>query len=229
MFVGHYAASLALKAADRRVPTLPLFLGVQVLDIASAALVLAGIEHWRVVPGITAASPLELDVPYTHGFLTSLSWAVLCALIAWVVPLPRGSRLPRARLALFVGAAVWSHWWFDLIVHRPDLPLYDSALYVGLGLWYSRPGTLVVESGLLILGLYWYLRSSTPHGLAGKIAMPLFVLLLILVNVANIYGPPPPSSTVVAISAEVAYFAIALIAVGLDRFRTGVSRGSTGP
>lgn len=79
MFVGHYAASLALKATDRRVPTLPLFLGVQVLDIASAALVLAGIEHWRVVPGITAASPLELDVPYTHGFLTSLSWAVLCA------------------------------------------------------------------------------------------------------------------------------------------------------
>jgi hypothetical protein len=130
IFVGHYAASLALKGADQRVPLTPLFLGVQMLDVVSAALVLLGIEHWRVVPGITAASPLDLDVPYTHGLLTSLGWAVLCYLVVRFVPSPIGA-VARARAALFVAIAVWSHWWLDLIVHRPDLPLYDHTLNVG--------------------------------------------------------------------------------------------------
>jgi hypothetical protein len=38
-------------------------------------------------------------------------------------------------------------------------------------------------------------------------------------NLANVYGPPPPSSAGAAIAAEVAYFAIALVAFALQRFR----------
>ncbi|HEY0383337.1 MAG TPA: hypothetical protein VGC72_14175 [Candidatus Elarobacter sp.] len=217
MFVGHYAASLALKAADQRVPLAPLFLGAQVLDIVSAAFVLLGIEHWRIVPGITAASPLALDVPYTHGFFTSLGWALLAYLVVRVVPLPK--RIPRRKTAFFVGLAVWSHWWLDLIVHKPDLPIYDHTLYLGLGLWYSRPGTWIVETALLVAALVYYVRTSTARNAAGRFGMLVFVVLLVAINTANLYGPPPASSNAVAIAGEIFYVAAALIALWLARYR----------
>ena len=48
-----------------------------------------------------------------------------------------------------------SHWLLDLVVHRPDLPFYPGpSPKVGLGLWHSLPGTLVVELGLLAVGLW---------------------------------------------------------------------------
>lgn len=222
MFVGHYAASLALKAADQRVPLVPLFLGVQVLDIVSAAFVLTGIEHWRIVPGITAVSPLALDVPYTHGFLTSLGWAVLAYLVVRVIPLPQG--VPRRKAAFFVGLAVWSHWWLDLIVHKPDLPIYDHTWYVGLGLWYSRPGTWIVETGLLVVALVYYLRTSRARNPAGRFGMPAFVVLLVALGTFNLVGPPPASSNAIAISGEIFYFAAALIALWLARYRAARAR-----
>jgi hypothetical protein len=217
VFVGHYAASLALKAADQRVPLAPLFLGVQVLDIVSAAFVLTGVEHWHIVPGITAASPLALDVPYTHGLLTSLGWALLAFLVVRVVPLPRP--IPRRITALFVAIAVWSHWWLDLIVHKPDLPIYDHTLYLGLGLWYSRPGTWIAETALLVAALVYYLRTSSARNAAGRFAMPVFVVLLVALNTVNLYGPPPPSSNAAAISGEIFYLVAALIVLWIARFR----------
>jgi hypothetical protein len=222
VFVGHYAAGLALKAADQRVPLAPLFIGVQVLDIVSAAFVLLGIEHWRIVPGITAASALALDIPYTHGFFTSLGWALLAYLVVRLVPLPQ--RVPRRLTALFVGIAVWSHWWLDLIVHKPDLPIYDHTLNVGLGLWYSRPGTWIVEAGLLAAALVYYLSTSRARNPAGRFGMGVFVVLLVVVNTFNLYGPPPRSSNAVAIAGEIAYAVIALIALWLARYRTARAR-----
>jgi len=50
-------------------------------------------------------------------------------------------RSPKAA-ALLVATAVFSHWLLDLVVHRPDLPLYDDAVKVGLGgLRLFRPAT----------------------------------------------------------------------------------------
>lgn len=60
MFVGHYSAAFALKASQPRVPLWAMFLAVQAVDIAWALLVMAGIEKARVVPGFTAAFPVDL-------------------------------------------------------------------------------------------------------------------------------------------------------------------------
>jgi hypothetical protein len=66
-----------------------------------------------------------------------------------------------------VGLLVGSHWFLDLVVHRPDLPLLgDGGLKVGFGLWDSVAGTLVVELGMLAGGLAtgdpgWRTRTST--------------------------------------------------------------------
>ena len=60
MFVGHYAASFYIKSREPSIPLWVLFLAVQLVDIAWALLVLAGIEQLAMVPGITRASPLDL-------------------------------------------------------------------------------------------------------------------------------------------------------------------------
>ena len=47
---------------------------------------------------------------------------------------------------------VVSHWLLDLIVHRPDLPLYAHSRVFGLGLWNHRVATIVIE--LAMFGLF---------------------------------------------------------------------------
>ena len=56
-------------------------------------------------------------MPYTHSLVATLAWSVIAFLMAW-----KAIRLA-AREALAVAAVVASHWFLDLIVHRPDLPL----------------------------------------------------------------------------------------------------------
>jgi hypothetical protein len=220
MLVGHYAASYALKAVDREANLGLLFLAVQLLDILSAILVLFGIERWQIVPGITQASSLDLYIPYTHGFLTSLFWAALVyiGVRLWA----RKKAVNGKLLALVFGIAVWSHWWFDLIVHRPDLPLFDDKYKVGLGLWFNAPATYIVEGALLLAGFWLYMRGTKGEGFIGRYGMAVFVVLLLVVNYANVFGPPPPSSQIVAISAELFYFVAAAIALWIDKRRSPI-------
>ena len=131
MFVGHYGISFAAKKADPSFRLWVLFFAVQLLDIAWAPLVLLGIEKVRIVPGITASNPLDLYyMPYTHSLAAAIVWSA-GASVLYRIAVP-GSR---KRSALLVAAAVFSHWLLDFFVHRPDLPLYDDAVKVGLGLW----------------------------------------------------------------------------------------------
>ena len=77
MFAGHYAPSFAF-ARPARVPLWVLFLAAQFVDILWAALVLAGVERVRLVPGFTASSPLALEyMPYSHSLTAALAWALL--------------------------------------------------------------------------------------------------------------------------------------------------------
>src|SRR5215510_11736839 len=134
MFVGHYGPSFAAKAAEKTIPLWLLFLAVQWLDVMWSIFVLLGIEKVRIVPGFTATNPLDLYfMPYTHSLVAALLWSAgaygLCRLAA------RGAGQTSA---LIVAAAVFSHWILDLVVHVPDLPLYDDTVKVGFGLW-NRP------------------------------------------------------------------------------------------
>jgi hypothetical protein len=134
MFVGHYGPSFAIKAIRPAIPLWLVFIAVQLVDFAWAVLVLLGIEKVRIVPGITASNPLDLYyMPYTHSLVAAVLWAV--AAIVLCKPL-RGVRNWSA--AAWIGAAVFSHWVLDWLVHRPDLPLYDDAMKVGLGIWNFR-------------------------------------------------------------------------------------------
>ena len=81
MFAGHYGVALALKGADKRVSLGTLFVAVMLADILFVVLVLLGVEKIEIVPGITAASPLNLlYYPFSHSLTASIVWAaVACA------------------------------------------------------------------------------------------------------------------------------------------------------
>src|SRR5260370_10309076 len=149
MFVGHYGVSFAAKGRDKNIPLWVLFIAVQLLDAAWAALVLLGIEKVRIVPGITATNPLDLYyMPYTHGLLAAILWSAGAG--ALYLFLAR----TRTTSAFIVAAAVFCHWILAFVVHRPDLPLYDDAAKVGLGLW-NHPALAFCTEAAALFGAMW--------------------------------------------------------------------------
>lgn len=115
-----------------------------------------------------------------------------------------------------------SHWVLDFVAHGPDLPLVTYAHTVGLGLWRFRLATFLTEALLLVIGLGIYTRCSKPRNRLGTWGMPVYVIVLVLINIWNLYGPPPDPNSIpaLAVSAEVAYLLFALVAGWLDRART---------
>lgn len=124
-----------------------------------------------------------------------------------------------------MGIAVLSHWFLDLIVHTPDLPiLSDASKKLGFGLWNNAIVTYTFEAAFLGAGLWLYLHSTTATSSIGKYGMGIFVMILLLVNAVNIFGPPFGDSKVsLAISALVMYFVFAGVAHWLDGKRFGLS------
>ncbi|MBV9268959.1 MAG: hypothetical protein JO061_22505 [Acidobacteriaceae bacterium] len=219
MFIGHYAVALAAK---RYAPEKSLgwsFIAVQFLDVLWAPFILLGIERARVVPGFLPASSLDLYyMPWTHSLLMAFAWS-------WVF-----YRVTKSRV---LGVCVFSHWVLDLVAHAPDLSLMKGPPYLGLGLWRSRPGTFWTEAVMLVIGTAIYFGCTKLKNALGRYGMPVFVLLLIVINAWNLYGPPPSNIKAVAASGEVALWVLAAIAAWLDRARVpalvkGKTSGSYG-
>lgn len=196
MFLGHYAIALAAKKPAPATGLGTMILAAQLVDLLWPVLLLAGLEEVAIVPGVTTVSPLDfVRYPYTHSLLAVLGWGVLFGGVYFLLRRD-------GRGAWVAGAAVLSHWVLDLVVHRPDLPLYpDGAPRVGLGLWNSVPGTLVVEFGLLAAGAAVYLRTTTARDRTGRIALWALLAVLVLVYALSLVGPLPPSPQAVAVAA----------------------------
>jgi hypothetical protein len=108
------------KSGDELHATVGPLIAVQLLDVAWSFFVLRGIEKVRIVPGITAANPLDLYyMPYTHSLVGAALWSTAAGIAYYVLRKADGWST-----AAFVGIAVFSHWVLDWLVHRPDLPLY---------------------------------------------------------------------------------------------------------
>jgi hypothetical protein len=215
MFIGHYGPSFAIKAWKKTIPLWILFLAVQLVDIFWSIFVLLGIEKVRIVPGITATNPFDLYyMPYTHSLLGAAVWSVIAALAYRLF-----ARLDGWLAAAIVGAAVFSHWILDLIVHRPDLPLYDDSYKVGLGLWNYPALAFALEIALLFGGIFLYLRATTPKDTIGRYGMVVFGLVTVAVQAYVFFGPPPVSDKAAAATALVLYFVFAAIVYWLEQKR----------
>ena len=211
LFTGHYSVSFAAKSAEKRIPLWLLFVAVQFIDVLWSIFVLLGIEKVRIVPGITASNALDLYyMPYTHSLLSVLCWSALTYAVCQFVPSLRGRRI-----RLILSAAVFSHWILDLIVHRPDLALYDSVGKMGFGLWNYRGAAFALEMAVLFGGAAMLYRTVAHRGrLIG------FVIFLAALQVfGTFFFPPPPSDHAAAMTALVSYIVLALVAWWVERGR----------
>ena len=137
VFIGHFAVAFAAKRAAPHGVARHLFLACQLVDLALAALPAARLERVAITPGITVFTPLDfVHYPWTHSLVMAAVWAA-----PWA---PVFVRLSGSYVGVRWSAlVVLSHWFLDLLVHRPDLPLAPgSDLKVGFGLWNSVAGTL---------------------------------------------------------------------------------------
>jgi membrane-bound metal-dependent hydrolase YbcI (DUF457 family) len=194
VFLGHFAIAFAAK---RAAPTASLgtwVVACQLLDLLWPLFVLIGIETVAITPGITVFSPLDFThYPWTHSLLMAAVWScAMGALLYWRL---RGNYI----VATLVGLVVLSHWFLDVLVHRPDLPLAPgSDVKVGFGLWNSVAGTLIVEFALFALGVGLYLVGSRPRDRQGEYALWALVIFLVVAYVSASFGPPPPGVAVMA-------------------------------
>jgi hypothetical protein len=194
MFLGHFALAMAAKKVAPKASLGTLVLSAQFADYLWPVLLLLGIEQVRIAPGITRVTPLDfVSYPISHSLLMQLVWGLLLGTIYFLWR--RDSRT-----ATIVGALLPTHWLLDYFSHRPDMPLYPAGPKVGLGMWNSLPLTLVVEFGLFVVGIVVYLKATRSKG-GWNFGFWSFAAFLAVMYPASLFGPPPPSVDVLALSA----------------------------
>lgn len=218
MFIGHYAAAVAARRLTTRPSLGWLFAACQLPDLVWPVLVLAGVERLSIDPGNTAFTPLSFDYyPWTHSLLMSAVWG---ALLGGLYLMMRKD----VRGAVVIEALVMSHWLLDFVVHRPDLPLVPgNPTRLGLGLWNNVPATLAIETLFYAGAVSLYAMVTTPIDRVGRVGFWVLVAFLMGTYLANAFGPPPPSTTMVAASA-LALWILVPIAAWIDRHRTPAGR-----
>jgi membrane-bound metal-dependent hydrolase YbcI (DUF457 family) len=193
MFIGHTAVAMAAKPIAPRTSLGTLFTAAMLLDVIWPILLLTGVERVTIDPHPETPF-LTLDFisyPWTHSLLMACVWGALfeAGYFAW-----RRDR----RAAGTIAVLVVSHWVLDWTTHRPDLPLYPGGPKVGLGLWYSTWGTIVVETAMFFVGIGIYLRFTQARDRIGSWGFWLLMALLYGAYASLVVGPPPPSATAVA-------------------------------
>jgi hypothetical protein len=218
MFVGHFAVAFGAKRAVPAVSLGTLFLAGQLADLVWPVLVIAGVERVAVQPGLTAVTPLDfIYYPFSHSLVAAAAWALVFA-AAYM-----GLRKAPVRTGAALALVVVSHWVLDAVTHRPDVPLTVSAesARVGLGLWNSLAGTIAVELLLFAAGLWLYTGATRAVDRTGRLALWALAAFLLVIYIANLFGPPPPSGMAAAWSALAMWL---LVAWGywVDRHRAAV-------
>jgi hypothetical protein len=140
----------------------------------------------RIEPGNTAFTPLAFDsYPLSHSLLMAVVWAGLFVLLT--------RRMSGGRASLWIGLAVVSHWVLDWITHSPDLPLLPFVrLKVGLGLWNSVAGTVLVEAAMFAAATWLYATGTRARDGVGRWSFAAWIAVLGVIYVGNIFSPPPP-------------------------------------
>lgn len=213
MFLGHFGVGFAAKPLAPRASLGALFLAAQLVDLLWPMLLLLGVERVAIAPGITAVTPLDFThYPWSHSLLMVALWGALFALAYRALT---GDR----RAALLAFGLVVSHWLLDAVMHRPDLPLWPGASpLVGLGAWSSLPLALAIELPLFAVGVWLYARATSPRDAIGRWGLVGLVAVLLLIQLGNALGEPPPSVAAIAWVGQ-AQWLLVLWGWWLDRHR----------
>ena len=93
---------------------------------------------------------------------------------------------------------------------------------MGLGLWNSIPGTILVEAGLLAGGLWIYLGATSSNDRTGTGALWGLVALTGTIWVSQPWSPLPESATAVAAGALILWLLLPWSA-WIERHRSDVT------
>jgi hypothetical protein len=179
MFIGHWAPALAIAARPKAPALGVLFIAAQLVDWAFFGLLIAGVEHMRVIPGISAMNPMDLyHMPYTHSLLGSLLFGGGTTVVIWAMTKDKTA-------ALLTGAVVVSHWFLDLLVHVPDLTLAGSPPKLGFGLWNYPMLEMPLELAITFGALWFYVRAKRP----APLRVGVLAGVLLLLQAINWFGP----------------------------------------
>jgi len=220
VFIGHFALGFAAKRIAPRTSLGTLLAAPELADILFPLFVVLGWEKVAFAGGPDPFLSITLDqYPISHSLLALVGWGVAWALLyRWRTGYGRG--------ALVVALLVISHWVLDFVTHRPDMPLYPGGPKVGLELWASVPGTLIVEGLLFAAGVTIYARATRARDAVGRYGFGGLVALLLVLYVASLFSPPPPSGAGFAVVGLI----LALVLVGLgawvDRHRESAAEAS---
>jgi len=175
MFMGHYGPAVWDTQRGKGEVLVPLwmgFLAVQFMDVVFALMAIIGIEgETRMVDGM----PL-FTIPYSHSLVSSLVLAAIGGLIFKLIRPKAG-----AKGFWVVFGLVFSHWVLDLIVHRPDLPLWPgSSIELGFGIWNWPILAFILEIGLLLAAFFYWMRVTTGPRSSVIALSVLFVFMVIM-------------------------------------------------
>jgi hypothetical protein len=213
MFIGHYALAFVAKRAAPRTSLGTLFVAPTFADLLWPVFLLLGLEQAHVVPGPNPFLTLWLDnYPYSHSLIALIVWG---ALFGSFYRAKTGDK----RAALVIGLLVVSHWLLDFVTHRPDIQLYPGGAKLGLGLWNSPAGTVIVESILLIAGVAIYLRATRARDGIGRWGLLGLVVLLAGSYLSTLFTPSPTDMHAVAVFGIVFEGLFVLLAWWVDRHR----------
>jgi hypothetical protein len=140
MFIGHFGIALASKRIAPKTSLGMLIRAAQFLDVLWPVLLHAGVEQVEIDLSATKVCPLDFaDYPISHSLFMPLVWSVMIGGLYYAMR-------RYARGAWIVSLCVLSHWFLEILVHRPDLPLQlGGEARVGLRPWTSWPASILLE------------------------------------------------------------------------------------
>lgn len=194
MFIGHFAVAYAGKRVAPRTNLGWLFVAAQFADLLWPILLLQGVEVVRIQPNANPFLNLVFQsYPWSHSLLMDVVWGVVLASVYYTM-----RRDSNGAVVTFL--LVVSHWVLDWISHRPDMPLYPGgAWHLGLGLWNSEAATIAVELLMFAAGLWIYMSATRSRDRFGQVGAWALAAFLLVLYVASIFSPPPPSVAALAI------------------------------
>lgn len=213
MFIGHFGVGFAGKKFSKSASLGTYFMAAQWVDLIWPMLLLLGIEKVEIDPGVSAVTPLDFSYyPFTHSLVGVIVWGILFGTIYFFFK-------KNYKTSIILGLLVASHWFLDLLVHIPDLPLFPGkGIKVGLGLWNSLTATLILEGLVFTFGVFLYYKTTNAKNKIGQYSLIGLIVFLVLIYFSNLFGPPPDSVEAIGIVGN-AQWLIVLWGYWIDRNR----------
>jgi len=213
MFLGHFGTGFAGKKFSKTASLGTYFMAAQWIDLIWPIMLLLGIEKVEIDPRVSAVTPLDFTYyPFSHSLIGVIVWGILFGLVYFLIK-------KNYKTAVILGLLVVSHWFLDLLVHIPDLPIFPGeGIKVGLGLWNSLTATLIVEGSIFALGVYLYYKTTKAKNKTGTYSLIGLIVFLLLIYISNLIGPPPESVEAIGIVGN-AQWLIVLWGYWIDRNR----------